>query len=222
MPLINLPEAPPSIPPYEFYIRFIKSIFYGTPARGFTARLIVLWVLAAYGVLASLAYFIVLVIEHRRRKKSIWFWKLVRRTNGRYIVGNQHFLFSVFSFISCAVSIGYFASFHQVYIDGTHQDEAFYWRTLIWVVYGVHLWTASSSNLQAGILSSQTAARKNLLSPLFMNILFLSVLFGMLLSCVALDVVCGHAWSQCWTATMQLLARLEFLALTRPDRKSVV
>lgn len=97
---------------------------------------------------------------------------------------SQHFLFSVFSFISCAVSIGYFASFHQVYIDGTHQDEAFYWRTLIWVVYGVHLWTASSSNLQAGILSSQTAARKNLLSPLFMNILFLSVLFGMLLSCV--------------------------------------
>lgn len=47
MPLINLPEAPPGIPPYEFYIRFIEAIFYQTPARGFTTRLIVLWVLGA-------------------------------------------------------------------------------------------------------------------------------------------------------------------------------
>jgi hypothetical protein len=47
MPLITLPEAPPGIPPYEFYIRFIESIFYQTPARGFRARLIVLWVLGA-------------------------------------------------------------------------------------------------------------------------------------------------------------------------------
>ncbi|KAG0659123.1 hypothetical protein C6P46_005294 [Rhodotorula mucilaginosa] len=208
MPLITLPEAPPGIPPYEFYIRFIESIFYQTPARGFRARLIVLWVLGAYGVLASLAYFIVLVVEHRRRKKSIWLWKLVRRTNGRYLVGN---------FISCAVSIGYFASFYQVFIDGTHQHEAFYWRTLIWIVYVVHLWTTSSSNLQAGILSSQSAARKNILSPLFMNTLYLSVLLGMLFSCVALDIVCGWAWSQCWTATMRLLARLGTLALVRPD-----
>lgn len=97
---------------------------------------------------------------------------------------SQHFLFAIFSFISCAVSIGYFASFYQVFIDGTHQHEAFYWRTLIWIVYVVHLWTTSSSNLQAGILSSQSAARKNILSPLFMNTLYLSVLLGMLFSCV--------------------------------------
>lgn len=97
---------------------------------------------------------------------------------------SQHFLFAIFSFVSCAVNIGYFASFHQVFIDNTHHDEAFYWRTLIWIVYGVHLWTTSSSNLQAGILASQSAARKYILSPLFMNTLYVGVFLGMLTSCL--------------------------------------
>lgn len=47
MVLLTFPEAPPGVPPYEYYIRLLEAIFSQTPARGFTARLTVLWVLAA-------------------------------------------------------------------------------------------------------------------------------------------------------------------------------
>lgn len=47
MALINLPLAPPGVPPYSYYIAVIDAIFDQTPARGFAARLIVLCTLAA-------------------------------------------------------------------------------------------------------------------------------------------------------------------------------
>lgn len=47
MVLLTFPEAPPGVPPYEYYTRFLEAIFYQTPARGFTTRLTVLWVLAS-------------------------------------------------------------------------------------------------------------------------------------------------------------------------------
>ncbi|GAA5990358.1 hypothetical protein JCM10908_007331 [Rhodotorula pacifica] len=217
MGLINLPEAPPGVSPHDFYLAYVAAIFDQTPTRGFVARLNVLYALAAYGIVASSVFFVVLLVEYRRRKKAVWLWRLVRRSNGRYIVGNQHFLFAIFSFISCAVLIGYFVNFHHVFIKKTHQHGAFYWRTLIWIVYGVHLWITSFSNLQAGILSSQSAAKTNILSPIFMNTLYIGAFVAMFVSCLSLDVACGWAWAQTWDANLNVIAQLKVLAATRPN-----
>lgn len=157
----------------------------------------------------SMVYFGVLVIEYRQRKKTIWLWRLVRRSNGRYIVGkyvdnlilawgplpkltgsasvasdSQHALFAIFSLITCAVMIGYLVNFHQVFVLKTHQDDAFYWRTTIFIAFGVQLWVTSFANLQAGILASQAAAKKYILSPVLANTFYIGAFLAMLLSCL--------------------------------------
>ncbi|POY70711.1 hypothetical protein BMF94_6295 [Rhodotorula taiwanensis] len=217
MVLIRVPASrvPAGMNPYEFYIGVLESVFDMDPVRGFTARLAVLWALCAYGLIMSMVYFGVLVIEYRQRKKTIWLWRLVRRSNGRYIVGNQHALFAIFSLITCAVMIGYLVNFHQVFVLKTHQDDAFYWRTTIFIAFGVQLWVTSFANLQAGILASQAAAKKYILSPVLANTFYIGAFLAMLLSCLSLDIVCGVAWAQCWRAHVQVLAQLRTLSVTR-------
>lgn len=217
MVYLPLPSVQAGNNPYDAYAAALSGVFDMTPAPGFEARLIVLWTLAAYGIVASVAYFAMVAADYRQRKKGLWLWRLVRRANGRYIVGNQHLLFALFSFIVCGVLLGYFINFHQVYLQKQEQQQAFFWRTMIFLCFGVHLWVASFANLQAGILASQSAARKYILSPVFLNTFYVGAFIVMLCSCLSLDIVCGVVWRQCWYTYEKLLTQIDTLSRTRPN-----
>lgn len=55
---------------------------------------------------------------------------------------------------------------------------------MIFLCFGVDLWVASFANLQAGILASQSAARKYILSPVFLNTFYVGAFIVMLCSCL--------------------------------------
>lgn len=108
---------------------------------------------------------------------------------------------------------------------------------MIFLCFGVHLWIASFANLQAGILASQSAARKYILSPVFLNTFYVGAFIVMLCSCLvssvfrglvrpayadgyalqSLDIVCGVAWRQCWYTYQKLLTQIDTLSQTRPN-----
>lgn len=60
---------------------------------------------------------------------------------------SQHALFAILTFISCAVSLGYFYNMQQVYLVHRYQEESFYWRNFIWsVLFALRLSTRSTSS----------------------------------------------------------------------------
>lgn len=56
-------------------------------------------------VVASLLYLALTCIDYRRRGKPLWVWRLVRRSNGTYLVGAQHILFTIFATIASLIII---------------------------------------------------------------------------------------------------------------------
>ncbi|GAA5990360.1 hypothetical protein JCM10908_007332 [Rhodotorula pacifica] len=183
--LVCFPIVPAGEDPYVVYLRYLDETFNPPLSVGFVPRLAVLWALTGYGIAVSCAYMIVHIADCRRKKKPIWLWRLVRRTNGRYIVGNQHLLFAAMSLVTCSLSIGLTLSFYQVFVNRTHQRDAFFWRSIIWIPVGAHMWLSSYANLQASILATQEAAGRHLLSPLIANGLYLSGFAGFFFSVLA-------------------------------------
>lgn len=113
---------------------------------------------------------------------------------------SQHALFAILSFVSCSVFLGYFYSLREVVLLRKQQNEAFYWRNLIWSVplparsrcgsrerptltlwialfrvpLILHAWVSSWSNLQASVLSSQKATKRHVVCPVVANTLYLA------------------------------------------------
>lgn len=82
-------------------------------------------------------------------------------------------LFAVMTFISCGLMIGYFLSFDRAYLKDADRSNVFFWRSIIWIPIGEHLWISSWANLQASIISSQTAAGRQVVGPKVSNLTYL-------------------------------------------------
>ncbi|BGP51401.1 hypothetical protein JCM10450v2_007343 [Rhodotorula kratochvilovae] len=202
MAVLSLPDLPGGANPYALIYERIHYALNPVPTPGFAARLYVL------GIVVSAVYLCAMFVEYRRREKRFWLWKLVTRPNGRYIVGNQHALFAVFSFISCAVFLGYNTNFRRVVILHEYQQRAYFWRSLIWLPLILHAWISSWSNLQAAVLSSQKATKRHLLSPVFANCFYVVGLVVVLVPVIVLDVYSSTAWRNAWNFGLNLRALL--------------
>ncbi|GAA5946101.1 hypothetical protein JCM3775_005532 [Rhodotorula graminis] len=216
MGILSLPDLTQGNPYARIYATFHAALS-PTPTPGFATRLYVLWALAGYGIVISVVYLCTMNIEYRRREKRFWLWRLVMRPNGRYIVGNQHALFAILTFISCAVAIGYFYNLHQVVLVGRAQDESFLWRNLIWVPLILHAWISSWSNLQASVLSTQKATKRHLVCPLVANTLYSAGLVIILVPVIVLDVYSGLAWHRAWNFGLKLRALVLARMVSNPN-----
>ncbi|GAA6055033.1 hypothetical protein JCM3770_006704 [Rhodotorula araucariae] len=217
MGVLTLPDLPEGANAYELIYERIHYALNPVPTPGFAARLYVLWALMGYGIIVAAVYLWAMAIEYRRREKRFWLWKLVTRPNGRYIVGNQHALFAVFSLISCAVFIGYNVNFRRVVLLHRYQQRAYFWRSLIWLPLLVHAWISSWSNLQAAVLSSQKATQRHLLSPVVANSLYIGGLIVVLVPVVVLDVYSSAAWLNAWNFGLNLRALILSGIVNRPN-----
>ncbi|GJN93781.1 hypothetical protein Rhopal_006839-T1 [Rhodotorula paludigena] len=247
MGVLRLPEIPAGANPYEVIYERFHNALNPLPSPGFAARLYVLWGLMGYGIIISFVYLCTMAVEYRRREKRFWLWKLVTRPNGRYIVGNQHALFAVFSFIGCAVFLGYVINFRRVAILQRYQQRAYFWRCLIWSVRDqvwdfvsecsnpldlyrvpliIHAWISSWSNLQAAVLSSQKATKRHLLSPRFANSFYIVGLVIILVPVIVLNVYTSFAWRHAWEYGLGLRTVLLARSITSggdtPDQASAV
>ncbi|GAA6001703.1 uncharacterized protein JCM10292_005000 [Rhodotorula paludigena] len=226
MGILQLPEIPADVNPYAFVYELIHAVFNRLPSPGFAARLYVLWGLMGYGIIISFVYLCTMAVEYRRREKRFWLWKLVTRPNGRYIVGNQHALFAVFSFVGCAVFLGYVINFRRVVILQQYQQRAYFWRCLIWVPLIIHAWISSWSNLQAAVLSSQKATKRHLLSPRFANSFYIVGLVIILVPVLVLNVYTSFAWRHTWEYGLGLRTVLLSRSITSgndtPEQASAV
>lgn len=210
-------NIPPGINPYAYFARYLEAVFNPRPSDGFKARLIVLFVLTGVGICLSLAYLSVLIIDHKRRSKSIWLFRLVRRPAGRYLVGNANFLFAIASLIVCGCLVGYIYNFWSVAILRANQDNAFFWRTLIWLPFGAHLWFSSWSSLQAGLLASQAASIPHLLPPVVANTLYIGGLLALAATALTLDIIVSLKWRHAWKLQRRLAIRSILLGGLRPN-----
>ncbi|GAA5882344.1 hypothetical protein JCM3774_005077 [Rhodotorula dairenensis] len=218
MAVLPFPAAvPPGINPYTYFAHYLEAVFNPRPTYGFQARLIVLWCLTVCGIILSIAYLTAILVDCKRRKRSIWLWKLVRRPNGRYLVGNAHFLFAIMSLAVCGCLVGYVHNFWSVAIEGNHQGNAFFWRTLIWLPFGAHLWFNSWSSLQAGILASQAAAIPHYLPPIVANSLYIGGLLLLAASALTLDIIISFRWKSVWKMQRRLAIRSILLGALRPN-----
>ncbi|GAA5956771.1 hypothetical protein JCM8115_003813 [Rhodotorula mucilaginosa] len=210
-------NIPPGINPYAYFARYLEAVFNPRPSNGFKARLIVLFVLTGVGIVLSLAYLSVLIIDHKRRNKSIWLFRLVRRPAGRYMVGNANFLFAIASLVVCGCLVGYIHNFWSVAILRANQDNAFFWRTLIWLPFGAHLWFGSWSSLQAGLLASQAASIPHLLPPIVANTLYIGGLLALAATALTLDIIVSFKWHHVWKLQRRLAIRSILLGGLRPN-----
>ncbi|GAA5865580.1 hypothetical protein JCM3774_002057 [Rhodotorula dairenensis] len=199
MVYLTLPAVAEGTNPYLLWALWLRRVFESAPTPGFHARLYILWALAGYGMVAATLYLIALFLESRVRDNSFWFWRFIYRPNGRYLVGNQRTLFALFSLLSCGIFVGYFLSF-----DSFHSREearaAFFWRSIIWLPIGIHLWVSSWANLQATIITSQTAVGRQILGPILATTLYLAGIVLGTLSITGLAVACSVCWTRTWNA----------------------
>ncbi|BGP03270.1 Proteophosphoglycan 5 [Rhodotorula toruloides ATCC 204091] len=216
MARLQFPPVPEGVNPYLYIERYLHYLFNPLPTPGFDARLYVLWALMGYGIVMSIVYLCLMAVEYRRRDKRFWLWRLVSRSNGRYIVGNQHALFALFSLASCAVLVGYNNNFRRAALLQRFQARAYFWRSLVWIPLIVHAWISSWSNLQAAILSSQKATKTHILSPKLANGLYIAG-FLVLIPVIVLDVYTAFAWTKTWDAGMVLRTTLTSLGQARPN-----
>lgn len=73
--------------PYTYFLFVINSTFYRTPTPGFQARLACLFGLNGLAILLGLIYFVLLLIDAKRKNsvKRFWLFRLVQRPTGRYV-----------------------------------------------------------------------------------------------------------------------------------------
>ncbi|ORY85964.1 hypothetical protein BCR35DRAFT_48611 [Leucosporidium creatinivorum] len=204
MAILELPDVPDGVNPFILYRAAVRAVLLPVPSPGFEARLYVLFALAGYTVVVSLAYLVATFIDYRRRGKPLWVWRLVRRSNGTYLVGAQHVLFTIFAAIASLIIIGYLNNSRRTLILHIYMERAYFWRSLVWLPMFVHGWISSWSNLQAAILSSQRAAQTHLLSPRLANSLYVGVLVGIIIVVVVLDVYSAWSWVHFWRQVLVL------------------
>ncbi|SCV67634.1 BQ2448_5245 [Microbotryum intermedium] len=208
MGLLNFPPPPPSpdlSAVSEVYRRAIVNelnhVLQHTVPRGASVRLYILFGLMVYGVVSGLAFLIITFVDYQRRAKRTWIFRFVHRPKGRYIVGNQHVVFTAFSIISCLVLIGFAESSRRALILHRGMADAFYWRNLVYVPILAHGWVSSFSILQASILGSERALNKQILSPRVVNLVYIVGIVVTLSSALTLDIFIARTWSQAWIQT---------------------
>ncbi|KDE06649.1 hypothetical protein MVLG_03001 [Microbotryum lychnidis-dioicae p1A1 Lamole] len=152
----------------------IQKVLLARPSPGFIVRLNVLFALEGFCIASGLAYLVIIFIDYQRRGKKFWLWRFVHRPRGRFIVGNQHVLFTLLGTIGCLVLVGY---------------------TVPIIIHG---WVSSFANLQASLLSSQKVLNKHTLPPRWLNAIYTGGLTLLLVVSITLNVHASRAWAGVW------------------------
>lgn len=80
----------------------------------------------------SVILIIIALLEasYRHGRRTLWLFKLVRRDNGRFIIGNASLLWPATVCAEFAVFLPYLLAMKSIYVDRSDPASAYYWRCL--------------------------------------------------------------------------------------------
>ncbi|GAA5904394.1 hypothetical protein JCM8208_004183 [Rhodotorula glutinis] len=151
---MELPSPPEGANPYAFYSDILHRVTVLTPSdpAGFRARLIVLYALCAFLVVACLANFVVHAVGYHAKRRRVWLFKLVKRDSGSHIISN-HFLLSTLGGLSLFVVL--FGAVHTLYRstispgNGAGEEHLAKWTFALWPVAYAVAWLLSFATFQS-------------------------------------------------------------------------
>jgi len=170
--------------PYDDYVRQLDdSIYVGAPAA-FEHRLWALFGLCIYALTTSVILIIIALLEasYRHGRRTLWLFKLVRRDNGRFIIGNASLLWPATVCAEFAVFLPYLLAMKSIYVDRSDPASAYYWRCLTTLPILFSGMLSTWISLQASLLAGDNAV----LSRLFRSARIANVAF---VACMVLSVV---------------------------------
>ncbi|GAA6002457.1 hypothetical protein JCM10207_001132 [Rhodosporidiobolus poonsookiae] len=172
------PPVPDGVNPYAYWTEVIKSLLTRKPPdpTGFKVRLTVLCCVLDYLIIAAIAALVITVVDYRRRRKSLFLWRLVSRERGRYIVGNQQLLEPILTIITAAVFLAHtIVDWQWTFGHGSwvHVNPM---RLATWTVLFVQLWIVSWASLQSFVITSGGGNMiLRWLSPVVANLVFVGL-----------------------------------------------
>ncbi|GAA5853394.1 hypothetical protein JCM9279_005776 [Rhodotorula babjevae] len=151
---MDLPSPPEGANPYEFYSDVLHRLTVLSPSdpAGFRARLIVLYALCAFLLVACLANFVVHALGYHAKRRRVWLFKLAKRDGGSHIISN-HFLLSTLGGLSLFIVL--FGCVHTLWRstvspgDGAGEEHLAKWSFALWPVAYAVAWLLSFATFQS-------------------------------------------------------------------------
>ncbi|BGP16047.1 hypothetical protein JCM10213_006817 [Rhodosporidiobolus nylandii] len=218
-----LPHPPPDANPFAYWYYIAHHSIYRTPEStgAFEARLVVLTVLLGYLVAVALAGLILTVVDSRRRKKPLFLWRLVRRQQGKYIVGSQQLLEPILTIIAAAIYIAHVVvEWRWVFGTGSYAIVAPL-RLATWAALFVQIWIVSWASLQSFVITAGEGRSLRWFTPVLANSLFvllgLAVVVVLLLGVGYAGIITRDLWHAYTTLRPLLLASIPIYPTTVND-----
>ncbi|KAK4047027.1 hypothetical protein OIO90_006348 [Microbotryomycetes sp. JL221] len=186
---VPLPEPPPGVNPFIYWYAVVDSFVHPPLPSGYRI------VLAA--------------IDHKRRNRGFWLWRLTKRHEGNYIVGNLQWLEPILIVMVCIVEILHVDGEWRASIEGNLVRDVNVLRVAPFTVVLVFLWITSWAALQSYILAAGDHHRAiRLLKPKVANALFVGIGTLSTIVLIVLDVVTSIDSRRAYDALQELLVYL--------------
>ncbi|KAL8278989.1 hypothetical protein RQP46_008658 [Phenoliferia psychrophenolica] len=168
-----LPAVGPGENPFLVYSAAVEDLLYPTPTPGFQGRVIVLWVLIGLALVMALLHLGLILFEGYQKKINvIWLFRLVGRSEGRYIITNAKLASNILSIINLVAFIFYNIDACNVFLRHAPEVHSYFWWACSTFGMLFQGWLMSWGLLQAHILTQERYQHK-ILGPFCINLLFL-------------------------------------------------
>ncbi|GAA5905121.1 hypothetical protein JCM6882_000383 [Rhodosporidiobolus microsporus] len=204
-----IPAPPEGTNPFLFYRHILHSRSFVRPddINGVKARLIVLFVILAILLVASLGNFGVHLYSSRLKKRPFWLFRLVERDGGRHILSNNYTLCPLVGIVLFIVLFGELFTAWRAWInpgEGRSSQQLTHWILAVWpTAYAVGWmlsWASFSAYLQVDSrVFLQPGKKGRLTMPAWLeNCLFVGGGIGAVSILATLAGVAGHKSDIMW------------------------
>ncbi|KAI5476576.1 hypothetical protein MNV49_007523 [Pseudohyphozyma bogoriensis] len=186
----------------------LKGELYKTPSSAFKARMMVLFALNLCHILASFAYFWVMMLQYKKRGIKWWIVRLARRPQGRYITLNLHFFVPVLGVISGGIMFGYCYAQYQVYHFQRWLFACGPWRYWVWIPFVLHGLVVSFAFFQTYVSVATARGDWKVPSPIVANVTFVATVLLLFTAMLTSAALCTIKWWDTWRIVKTLVDML--------------
>ncbi|KAM0754355.1 hypothetical protein T439DRAFT_321402 [Meredithblackwellia eburnea MCA 4105] len=174
--------------PYVIFEESLIEGMYPPMRQGYEGRAHAFMGLLGGTIALSLLYLFLTLKRTRKLGKDIWFMKVIKQSQGHYLVCNQYFVYPIGVILSCIVWIVYISQNVAWRTQKIDPRNCFYWMTMaptipaFFMTYTTTFAVLSGANLASSrrsipshhVMSPKVANGIFLLLPLFITALFVT------------------------------------------------
>ncbi|GAA5924844.1 hypothetical protein JCM1841_006949 [Sporobolomyces salmonicolor] len=205
----SLPSPPSGANPYDFYLSLLTSSAMLTPTNpsGFKARLIVLFVILACLLIASVANIGVHLWTYKVKRKRVWLFRLVGRDSGKHILSNHFMLCGLSGLGLFAIVFGGVHCLYRTFFGGDPASMAQLtkWSVTIWPFAYAAGWMLTWATFQSFLHVEGGRHRSRMAIPAWAeNALYIGGGLGAVGALAALAGIGAHAAHVQWSSFFTL------------------